>query len=475
MMIAVLAVAAAGLSGGQELYKQNHWAEARQHLQAAWPSLSESEKVAAAFLIGRAFGREAELYQAVHRFTVTAGREYLSELAAMPGNRTSRWIPLFAAFYDLEAGRWAEAERALMAAQRSPALAPEWKVSARLRRGAALLRLGRGAEAKALLRAAAGGSPDAAAELQYWSVWADPSKTAGAAAALATPPASRRGRLAAAAVLYRAGLGAAADAKLKDLDLDLPDVEDAPDKSKTLRFFDPLASRAWERVLWERAALELKPLAERSGGPEVTLSAFYRAMSLWSVGAHAEAASQIKAATDAAVLGDLASVQKLVTAASGWAGRPPAPAVIAPLWHATLRQPDAVLFWADLVREGPAKSLEGGVVAALRDPPSADKSQGAAFARWGLARLALGAEPRDVLDVLESVRDKSNKNKLESNDPLLLLAICAARTKTNDYAQALETLFEMGKTLPGLRPLQWNLQGLYAARQKAGGEARISQ
>jgi hypothetical protein len=77
--------------------------------------------------------------------------------------------------------------------------------------------------------------------------------------------------------------------------------------------------------------------------------------------------------------------------------------------------------------------------------------------------------------VLSEHQDKSNKNKLEWNDPLLLLALSAANYREQEYAQALETLFELSKTLPGLRALQWNMQGVYAARQKAGGEARISQ
>ncbi len=51
----------------------------------------------------------------------------------------------------------------------------------------------------------------------------------------------------------------------------------------------------------------------------------------------------------------------------------------------------------------------------------------------------------------------------------------AANHRNQQYAQSLETLFEISKSFPGLRWVQWNLQGVYAARQKAGGETRISQ
>src|SRR6185436_8131500 len=100
---------------------------------------------------------------------------------------------------------------------------------------------------------------------------------------------------------------------------------------------------------------------------------------------------------------------------------------------------------------------------------------GAFLGKWGLARLRGGDDAGALRATLAEHRDKSNKNKLEWNDPLLLLALSAADYRDNEYAQSLETLFELSKTLPGLRAVQWNLQGIYAARQKAGGEARISQ
>jgi hypothetical protein len=95
--------------------------------------------------------------------------------------------------------------------------------------------------------------------------------------------------------------------------------------------------------------------------------------------------------------------------------------------------------------------------------------------RWGLVRLRQGDDPALLVTALSEYRDKSNKNKLEWNDPLLLVALSVASYRDHEYPQALETLFELSKTFPGLRALQWNLQGIYAARQRAGGEARISQ
>lgn len=394
-----------GLEGAQQLYRQNHWAEAREHLKGAGPT----------YLVGRSWVREAELYDAVHRFTVDAGSEYLGELKAMPGNKLLVWIPLFEGFYYLEAGRYPEAQKALAAAMKSPGLPAAWRPIAKARHAMAVAKQ----------------SP-------------------------ASAPADEK-------------------ATLEGLEVDKPSIEAEPEKGKTLRFFDPAYTRTRARLSWERAAAELQPVAEKGTGAEATLAAFYRGLSLYAVGATEPAAAQMKAANDAAVLSALVPVQKVVVARASWTKT--ATPDYAALWNETRGHREGVFFWADLVRSGEAKPLATQVGAALRDAVQDldPRGNGALYGQWGLARLALGAEPREVLEVLEAARDKSNKNKLESNDPLLLLAICKARAAIQDYPQALETLFEMGKTLPGLRPLQWNLQGLYAARQKAGGEARISQ
>src|SRR5262249_39931781 len=56
-----------GLEGGQELFRRNHWAEAREHLRSQWASIPEKDRPAASFLIGRSYAREAEFYRAVRR------------------------------------------------------------------------------------------------------------------------------------------------------------------------------------------------------------------------------------------------------------------------------------------------------------------------------------------------------------------------------------------------------------------------
>ncbi len=455
-----------GLEGAQELFRQNRWEQARRHLRSQWASIPEKDRPAATFLIGRSLVREAEFYRAARSFGDEVGLAYLGELAAAPASRSVVWIPLFKGLYQVDADRNLEGARTLAAVSQSALPAP-WKATARLRRAVALHRLGRIPEAAALLKEA---SPEARFAALLASGKAEPPAASG------TGP---REKLLTAAVLFRAGRAGEAEALVSETNLDLPDVEDKSAPKKLLRFHDPVLTSAWERICWERAVVALRPLAAGGAGAEASLAAYYAGLSLFSLGVPDEAAKLLKGANGSALGPQLQPSARVLLAACAWQSRPPAAAELASLWEASQGQPDAVLLWDELRRSSFAKLEPFGtkLEARLRDllSASAERPGGALVGRWGLSRLRHGEEASALLNALSEHRDKSNKNKLEWNDPLLLLALSAADYRGNQYAQALETLFELSKTFPGLRPLQWNLQGIYAARQKAGGEARISQ
>jgi hypothetical protein len=455
-----------GLEGAQELFRQNRWEEARAHVRGQWSALPEKDRGVATFLVGRSYVREAEFYRGLRRFGAEIGLAYLDELGSAKANRGVAWIPLFKGFYQAEAEQYAEAEHALAA----PGLAPlpaEWRASARYRRAVALHRQGRVQEAAAVLK-------DATAEARLARLLTGGPAEPGPAA----PKESGREKALRAAVLFRAGQAAEAEALVTGLNIDLPDVEDKSDPKKLFRFHDPLVATAWERIAWERAAVALKPLAAGGTGPEKALAAYYAGLSLFQLGATEEAAGLLRDAATSAGAETQPSARLLLTAAS-WKGRTPAAPELAQAWESTQAQPDAALLWDELRRPELAKlepfaaKLEARLQGLL--PSSSDRPSGALVGRWGLSRLRHGDEPGALVATLSEYRDKSNKNKLEWNDPLLLLALSLANYRNQEYAQALETLFELSKTFPGLRAVQWNLQGIYAARQKAGGEIRISQ
>jgi tetratricopeptide (TPR) repeat protein len=75
---------------------------------------------------------------------------------------------------------------------------------------------------------------------------------------------------------------------------------------------------------------------------------------------------------------------------------------------------------------------------------------------------------------LEAGRDKGNKNKIESNEPLMLVSLAGAYYRTKKFSEALEIYFEMSKHFPEVRQIQEALQGIYAMEHKSAGDVKIN-
>ena len=397
------------LAGARELFRQNRWAEAREAIASEMGSLSRVDRDQARFLLGLSHIREAELYRALSFLSADVGLAYMKELALSKERRALPWVPLFRGLYQLDAGRYEEAESALAEAALSKSLTAEWRKLATARRD--------------LARSLKGRRPSAVVE-----------------------------------------------AEVEGVDLDVPDVEDASDPKKILRFFDPLRLETLERRAWKSALSELSPLAREGQGMANKFGRFYAGYTLFFLGETAEAASLL-ASFDLSTLGpDYHARVRVIKAASS------EPEDVAALWESTRDYPEAVLLWNEL---SPGEPIASALSERLKALPqsfreSADETM---VGRWGLAALSRGPswlESKEVLVALSRHRNHANKNKIEWNDPLLLVALAAANYSNNDYPQALETLFELAKSFEGLRGLQWNLQGVYAARQKAAGDARIA-
>jgi tetratricopeptide (TPR) repeat protein len=78
-----------------------------------------------------------------------------------------------------------------------------------------------------------------------------------------------------------------------------------------------------------------------------------------------------------------------------------------------------------------------------------------------------------AVSYIEAGRDKSNKNKIESNDPFMLVSLADAYYRTKKFSEALEIYFEMSKQFPEVRQIQEALQGIYAMEHKSAGDVRI--
>ncbi|MDH5546923.1 MAG: hypothetical protein OEZ43_15120 [Gammaproteobacteria bacterium] len=80
---------------------------------------------------------------------------------------------------------------------------------------------------------------------------------------------------------------------------------------------------------------------------------------------------------------------------------------------------------------------------------------------------------KQALEYLELARDKSNKNKISANDPMLLVDLAEAYRSEKTYSEHLEIYFEMNHHFPVVRQIQEAVQGTYATQQKSAGDVKI--
>lgn len=78
-----------------------------------------------------------------------------------------------------------------------------------------------------------------------------------------------------------------------------------------------------------------------------------------------------------------------------------------------------------------------------------------------------------AVSYMEAGRDKSNKNRIEYNDPLMLVNLAEAYYHTRQFSEALEIYFEMSKHFPAIRQIQVAMQGVYSMEQKSAGDVKI--
>ena len=74
---------------------------------------------------------------------------------------------------------------------------------------------------------------------------------------------------------------------------------------------------------------------------------------------------------------------------------------------------------------------------------------------------------------LEAGRDKSRKNKIEANDPAMLVNLAEGYYRVKKFSENLEIYFEMSKEFPVVRQIQEAMQGIYLMEHKSAGDVKI--
>ena len=465
------AVLAAGgsLKQASKLLDRNYYESAAAMLRAG---VSDGDPSSVAFLLGRAYLRDAQLQAALQRSSLAAGTRYLQKLAGQPGRERSRYAALYYGEYLIESGKKQAGSAQL---QNFMAQAEIGKVHRQI--AAIRLAAANGAALPAAASLEAEARTELAAALSHGAA-----QKAEAVALLdrALEELHKNGgtlpvrAITNALVVYtRAGQHDKALALLGTQDLGRPSYQETLGKSKTLRFYD--AALFGNLAALYLAAGEQQMERARSDARLKAMVSYFLADAWLAQGRADKAGAQLAQLAGA---GELPPAYRervtMMQAAVDVRGSQSQKGNIAFSALSAKHEQDPVLLGELLMVCVQAKGKCGVTAGAAQT--LASTGQGERFRGLhraiGMLQAEAGRHER-ALQYLETARDKSNKNRIDTNDPLLLVQLADLYMATKSFSENLEIYFELSKEFPAVRQLQEMGQGIYSMEYRSAGDVKI--
>jgi tetratricopeptide (TPR) repeat protein len=462
-------------------YEKHRYEDAGRDLRAALPSLGRSNQPSAQLTLGMIYLRNAELHRELARMSASVNPDYLRRISAQRGAGRSRFSDLYLGLALLEGGK---IEAAASTLERFLASGDDakYKAIAKIGLGTAANLDGDQQKAQELWRGINSNDLDVKTELAAAYSRAglrdkDPVRLCDEALRD-----TRKSGKAFSLMAVKNCIGVYGQAAIPDKGFDLlsrADLKsysyrDAIGKSKVLSFYDvQLLSNL--SVFYLQASLAA--LEKASADQQLKGFASYYLGEAHLLAGNADQAAKATAAF-------LASAQMPPQYRNRAMVRQGA------IQHKKGKPSEAIGVWDDLIRRQPGdpELLSDILVTCSRlriDCPRVAQTSAAAvesgdgrrFAilNVGLGRYSLGRKDLGkAVTYLEAGRDKGNKNKIESNDPLMLVGLSEAYYRTKKFSEALEIYFEMSKQFPQVRQIQEALQGIYSMEHKSAGDVKIN-
>jgi len=465
------------VNAATKLYEKRRYEQAARMLEGVKDIAPQGQLV-----LGMIYLRNADLHEVLARTAAAAELDYLDKLLKASAEGHSRYARLYLAEALLARGNAREAARHFEQVRADPAIDSRYRAIASIGLGSALWTQRDAVRARGLWSGAAGA--DRAAEITLARAAAQARARAvdvqslrrvadGAGNARELSPRARRYLI---EIYLAAGVPDEALAVAQAADLGMASYVEgfkvAKGTAKSISFYDlalltDLAQlyRELARRQLEQAAADarMKPSAE-----------YYLAEALNALGANDEALAFVQAflarpQAPAQYRERARARQALITyrqgrgaeAESAWtamAGSSSDPEVLA----------DIVLGCAD------AQAQCAKVLARVGQVIEAGDAR-----RYRRLNFALGSyylRQKDyarAIAYMEAGRDKSNKNKIEANDPEMLAGLAEAYYRIKKFSEGLEIFFEMSHEFPVVRQIQEAVQGVYSMEQRSAGDVRI--
>jgi len=469
------------LKRAMELYRMHRYEDAAAVLRSSMASVKEGRQSMAHLSLGLVYLRNAELHRELYRTSVSVHLDYLERLAAFRGEARSRLVDLYLGEALLEGGRLGEAARAFERCILDKRGREKEREIARVELGLCYQLGGDGQKAKALWKSVNQTDPDVLSELAaaYSKAGlAGEDSLAMCDRALAVAKQSGNGM---PIRVIKNALGVYARAGLIEKGLDLLGLAD-------------LKAVSSEEVLGENKVLRFYDLALLDNLAEIYGKASIEYLSKAMADDRSRNAANYYLGEAYAIFGSIDRSAEVTSSFISSDGAPQqfkakAKARQAALLYLQGRKTEAMDRWNELLQQGPnspallADILSACCTLGVECNEIVSKAAALAEAREGgkfpgvnvaLGRYYLGKKDYGkTIAYMEAGRNKGNKNRIEHNDPLMLINLAEAYYKTMQFSEALEIYFAMSTQFPAVRQIQVAMQGVYSMEQKSAGDARI--
>jgi tetratricopeptide (TPR) repeat protein len=431
------------------LYKVHHYEDAAAALRSSLPSVKAGSQGIVHLSLGVVYLKNADLHRELYLTSVSVHLDYLEKIAAFGGEAKSRFVDLYMGEAQLEWGNAGKAVRSLERFVLDKGVPEKYREIAKAKLGLCYHVQGNGQKAEDIWKAVNQTKPEILSEL--------------------------------AAAYSKASLGVYAEAGLIEKGLDLlkrTDLkacssEEVLGKNKVLRFYD-LALLDNLATLYGKASIEY--LTRATADKRSRNAANYYLGEAY------------------AILGSFDRSAEVTSSFISSRGAPEKFKAKAKARHAALlylqgRKTEAMSRWNELLQQRPnSPDLLADILSVCsrlavecteivkRATTLAEAGGGRKFPRINLAlgRYYLGKKDyAKTIAYMEAGRNKGNKNKIEYNDPLMLINLAEAYYQTMQFSEALEIYFAMSAQFPVVRQIQAAMQGVYSMEQKSAGDARI--
>jgi len=465
---------------GMQLYKKHHYEEAGSMLRSYLHSVKPDNEGSALLSLGMIYLANAELYRELYNTSVFVHLDYLGKLSAASGKDKSRFLNLYLGRVLLEAGKPDKAAAVLQKFITDKKVTPKYKAIAKITLGLSFYLQGQTNTAK-----------------KIWSTLKteDPLVLSGLAAAYSkvglkgkkplvmcekalnlgkvsgTAPSIQVINNVIAVYAWEEHVEKGLDL-LKQVDLKSFSHEEILTKNKVIRFYDTsllnnlslLYGKASLKYLKKAAAnAKVKSAAQyyfgeanaRFGSIAKSIVMFDLCISAGKLPAQYKNRANVRQAVNRYRKGSKTEAKRRLANLSQQKAEPYLLADILTAYSMLqVECPDIIKKASALAETGEGK-------------------------RFTDINFALGkyylwkGDYTRAASYMEAGRDKSNKNRIEYNEPLMLVNLAEAYYRIKKFSEALEIYFEMSKQFPAMRQIQVSMQGVYSMEQKSAGDAKL--